>query len=101
MQVGNSSLGNSEPFGQAQTLLPVPLWDSADLLFPRWVFLLQPPRPPTPADSSFPAWTQATTILLLCPLGGVRGKEPLGGQHRPLLWRGDKPGTPEEVATPD
>ena len=90
--MGDSSLGTSEPFGQAQTLLPASLG-----------FCRPTPTPaPTPAtDSPFPAWTQATTILLLCPLGGVRGEEPPGGQHRPLLWRGDKPGTPEEVATPD
>lgn len=100
--MGDSSLGTSEPFDQAQTLLPASLGFCRPPL-PRWVFLLQPPPPaPTPAaDSPFPAWTQATTVLLLCPLGGVRGEEPLGGQHRPLLWRGDKPGTPEEVATPD
>lgn len=45
--MGDSSLGTSEPFGQAQTLLP----DSLRLCrppLPRWVFLLQPPPTPHP-----------------------------------------------------
>lgn len=100
--MGDSSLGTSEPFGQAQTLLP----DSLGLCrppLPRWVFLLQPPPTPHPGPGrqSLPSLdTDHHHPPALSPRRG-RGKEPPGGQHRLLLWRGDKSGTPEEVATPD